>query len=228
METSSLCMIPARGGSKRVKRKNVRDLNGQPLISYTIQAANESGLFDEVIVSTEDEEIAAVAEEYGASVPFERPEELASDTAQVVDVTDHTLEYYDEQGREFDQLAVLLATAPLRTATDLENAYRKFEAAPEAEFLMSVTEYRYSPFEALHEEDGYLKNYWNEFSGRRSQERPDLVVDTGAAYIMDVDAYKRERTFYGPKLVGYHIPPERSVDVDEPFDLKLAEFLLQQ
>lgn len=221
-------MIPARGGSKRVERKNVRDLDGQPLVSYTIQAAIESNLFDEIIVSTEDKEIAAVAEEYGATVPFQRPEELASDTAQVVNVTDHTLNYYEQQGREFDHLSVLLPTTPLRTATDLQNAYEKFESASEAEFLMCVTEYQYSPFEALHEDDGYLKNYWDEFDGRRSQDRPDLVVDTGAAYVMDVDAYKRERTFYGSKLVGYHMPPERSVDIDEPSDLKLAEFIMSQ
>jgi pseudaminic acid cytidylyltransferase len=221
-------MIPARGGSKRVKRKNVRDLNGEPLISYTIKAANESDIFDEVIVSTEDSEIAEIAEDYGANIPFRRPSKLASDTAQVVDVVDHTLSYYEEQGIEFDHLAVLLATTPLRTAADLRNAYQRFESASEAEFLMSVTDYQYSPYEALYENGGFLENYWEEFSGRRSQERPDLYVDTGAAYIMNIDAYKRERTLYGSNLVGYHMPPERSVDIDEPFDLKLAEFLIQQ
>ncbi len=221
-------MIPARGGSKRVKRKNVKEINGQPLISYTIQAAIESNLFDEIIVSTEDEEIAAVAEEYGAKVPFKRPKELATDTAQVVDVTDHTLNYYEMKNDSFDQLAVLLPTTPLRTATDLKNAYDKFSSESKAEFLMCVTNYQYPPFEALYDDDGYLKNYWDEFEGRRSQDRPDLVVDTGAAYIMDVEAYKRERTFYGSNLVGYHMPPERSVDIDEPFDLKLAEFIMSQ
>jgi CMP-N-acetylneuraminic acid synthetase len=223
-------MIPARGGSKRLERKNVSDISGKPLIAYTIEAAVESDIFDRVIVSTEDDEIASVADEHGADIPFTRPMELASDTAQVVDVTDHTLNFFDEQGVEFDRLAVLLPTTPLRTADDLVNAYERFDSHPDAEFLMCVTDYQFSPFEALHEvDDGMLEKYWDhEYLEMRSQERPDLVVDNGSAYIMDVEAYERERTFYGSSLIGYYMPPERSIDVDEKFDLDLAEFLLQR
>lgn len=229
MNDEVFCLIPARGGSKRLERKNVQDLNGKPLIAHTIEVALSSGVFDRVIVSTEDDEIARIAEEYGADVPFTRPAELASDTTQVVDVTDHALEFVAEEDESYDHLAVLLPTTPLRTAEDLRSAYERFTSTPEAEFLMCVTDYQYSPFEALHEQDGLLEHYWDhEFEERRSQERPDVVVDNGAAYIMDVGAYERERTFYGSTLIGYHMPPERSVDIDEQFDMDLAEFLLQR
>jgi pseudaminic acid cytidylyltransferase len=230
MESRSLCVIPARGGSKRLERKNVKPLAGKPMIAYTIEAALDSGVFDRVIVSTEDGEIAAVSEEHGATVPFERPAELASDTAQVVDVVDHALEHYDEQGEEFTELGVLLPTSPLRTAADLRGAADRFRDSEEAEFLMCVTEYQFSPFEALVERDGWLEEFWDDasFYETRSQDRPDLVVDNGAAYLMDVDAYRRERIFYGEKLIPYYMPPERSVDIDERFDFEFAEFLLER
>lgn len=225
----SLCLVPARGGSKRLKRKNVRDLGGKPLVAHTIEAALASEVFDRVVVSTEDDEIAAVAEEYGAEVPFTRPAELATDTAQVTDVTDHAIEYFTDRGETFEYLAVLLPTTPLRTAGDLRSAAETFLEHPDAKFLMCVTDYSYSPFEALEWSGDFLEPFWDgEYYERRSQDRPDLVVDNGAAYLVDVEAYERERTFYGSSLVGYHMPPERSIDVDERFDLELAEFLLQR
>jgi pseudaminic acid cytidylyltransferase len=223
-------MIPARGGSKRLPRKNIRNLAGKPVIAYTIEAALESDVFTKVVVSTDDDEIASIAESYGAEVPFTRPEKLASDTAQVVDVTDHVLDFFSEQSEEFDFLAVLLPTTPLRTAEDIKNAYNRFDSNPNADFLMCVTDYQYSPFEALYEkQDGRLDHYWNhEYMGMRSQERPDLVVDNGGAYIMNIEAYERQRTFYGSTLIGYYMPPKRSIDIDEQFDLELAEFFLQR
>ena len=223
----TLCMIPARGGSKRLKRKNVRELCGKLLLAYSIEAAVESDVFDTVIVSIEDEEIATVAEEYGATVPFTRPANLATDSAQVVDVIDHTLQYYDQQ---FSELGVLFPTSALGTASDVSQAYEKFTSHETAAFLMSVTDYQYSPVQALSKQDGYLKPFWDnqDVVESRSQDQPDLVVSNGAIYFMSVEAYKEQRTFYGDSLIGYHMPPERSVDIDEEFDLEFAEFLLER
>ena len=225
----SLCLVPARGGSKRLERKNVLPFQGKPLIAHTITAALDADVFDRVCVSTEDEEIAAVSEEYGAEVPFERPAELATDTAQVVDVCEHALDYFEEQGSDVDVLAVLLPTTPLRGADDLRGAGETFKDADDAEFLMCTTDYVFSPFEALEERDGSLHRFWEEasFYADQSQDRPDLVVDNGAAYIVDVDAFRRERTFYGSTLTGYHMPLQRSIDVDTHADFELAECLYE-
>jgi len=227
---STLCVVPARGGSKRLKRKNVRELAGKPLLAYTVEAALQSSVFSDVIVSTEDDEIAAIAEDYGATVPFTRPAELASDTAQVVDVLNHVIEYYDERGDTYPELGVLFPTAPLRTAEDIQRAYEKFSAHDDAKFLMSVTDYHHTPVQALAEKDGYLTPFWEdqEVLASRSQDQPDLVISNGALYFMATDAYRKQRTFYGEPLIGYQMPRERSVDIDVEFDLRLAEFLLQQ
>jgi CMP-N-acetylneuraminic acid synthetase len=211
-------------------RKNVRDLCGKPLIAYTIEAALDSEVFDQTIVSTEDEEIARVASDYGATVPFTRPQELATDTAQVVDVLDHVLEFYDERDESFAEMGVVFPTAPLRTAADIDQAYQRFRGDDEADFLMSVTEYQHSPVQALTVEDGYLESYWDngEVLERRSQDQPDLLVSNGAIYFLRTAAYREQRTFYGDPLIGYRMPPERSVDIDEEFDLKFAQFLLER
>lgn len=224
------CLIPARGGSKRLKRKNIRELAGKPLIAYSVEAAIKSNVFDQVIVSTDDNEIARVAKEYGAEVPFTRPDKVATDTAQVVDVVDHLLEYYEKHDVSVSELGVLFPTAPLRTAADVTQAYQKFKAEDDASFLMSVTDYHYSPVQALTAENGRLKPYLAESDivEDRSQGQPDLVVSNGAIYLFDVEAYKDQRTFYGDPLIGYHMPQKRSVDIDEQFDLELAEFIINQ
>jgi pseudaminic acid cytidylyltransferase len=225
----TLCVIPARGGSKRLERKNVRELDGKPLLAYSIEAARNSDVFDKTIVSTEDDEIASVAKNHGATVPFTRPEELATDTAQVVDVLDHVLKQYEARDEEITELGVLFPTAPLRTAKDVRNAYEKF-TAHDASFLMSVTDYTYSPVQALAEENGFLTPYWDnmEAVNSRSQDQADLVVSNGAIYFIEVNAYKEQRTFYGDSLIGYRMPRKRSVDIDEQFDFEFAEFLLQR
>ena len=115
MKKEFLCIIPAKGGSMRLARKNVADLCGRPLISYTIEAAKKSGLFEEVYVSTEDEEIAEVSRSFGATVPYKRPAELAKDLAGVVDVCLHMIEYLEQKGKSFATLFILLPTSPLRS-----------------------------------------------------------------------------------------------------------------
>jgi len=219
-----LCLVPARGGSQRVPRKNVAPLAGRPLLAWTVDAALGSGLFERVLVSTEDAEIARVAEGCGATV-LERAGALASSTATGVEVCVDALERLQAAGQIFDVLAFLLPTSPLRTAEDLHGAWQRF-VERDADFLMAVTDYAIPPFWALEERDGYLRPFWGHEYLKKSQELPRVCVDNGAVYFARVDAFLRERTFYGDRLVGYWMPRERSVDVDEAVDLALAEFFL--
>jgi pseudaminic acid cytidylyltransferase len=219
-----VCLVPARGGSQRVPRKNVTPLAGRPLLAWTVEAALASGLFQRVVVSTEDEEIARVAERHGAVV-LPRAAALATSTATGVDVCVDAIERLRAGGEAFDVLAFLLPTSPLRTAEDLCGAWERF-VERDADFLMAVTDYAIPPFWALEERDGYLRPYWGHEYLVKSQELPRVSVDNGAVYLARVEAFLRERTFYGERLVGYWMPRERSVDVDEPVDLALAEFFL--
>jgi CMP-N-acetylneuraminic acid synthetase len=219
-----LCLVPARGGSQRVPRKNVAPLAGRPLLAWTLEAALGSGLFQRVMVSTEDADIARVAEQHGASV-LARDAALATSTASGVDVCVDAIEGLRRDGESFDVLAFLLPTSPLRTADDLRGAWQRF-VERDADFLMAVTDYAIPPFWALEERDGYLRPYWGHEYLVKSQELPRVCVDNGAVYLARIDAFLRERTFYGERLVGYWMPRERSVDVDEPVDLALAEFFL--
>jgi CMP-N-acetylneuraminic acid synthetase len=221
-----LCLVPARGGSQRVPRKNIAPLAGRPLLAWTVEAAVGSGLFQRVVVSTEDEEIARVAERHGAAV-LARAAELATSAATGVEVCVDAIERLAAAGEHFDVLAFLLPTAPLRTADDLRGAWRRFVEG-DADFLMGVTDYAIPPFWALEERDGYLRPYWGHEYLVKSQELPRVCVDNGAVYLARIEAFLRERTFYGERLVGYRMPRERSVDIDEPVDLALAAFFLER
>jgi CMP-N-acetylneuraminic acid synthetase len=207
-----------------VPRKNVAPLAGRPLLAWTLDAALGSDLFDRVLVSTEDPDIARVAEQHGADV-VARDAALATSTATGVDVCLDAIARLEGQGERFDVLAFLLPTAPLRTADDLRAAWQRF-VERDADFLMAVTDYAIPPFWALEERDGYLRPYWGHEYLVKSQELPRVCVDNGAVYLARVDALRRERTFYGENLVGYWMPRDRSVDIDEPVDLALAEFFL--
>ena len=221
-----LCMIPARGGSKRLPRKNLTELGGKPLIVHTIEAALECRLFDQVIVSTEDREIAQVAEQNGATVPYLRPAHLATDEARVVHVCIQMLDFFESKDCSYESMCVLLPTSPLRNAEDIRGTYDRLMETG-ADFAMAVTSYLYPPWQALVEEDGRLKPYWDaDIVSKKSQKIPPLWVDSGAVTFVRVDAFRIVRDFYGPNLVGYFIPPERAIDVDNAFQLHLARLLL--
>ncbi|MEM1165586.1 MAG: acylneuraminate cytidylyltransferase family protein [Planctomycetota bacterium] len=226
-----LCIIPARGGSKRLPRKNIAPLGGRPMLAWTIDAAIDSEVFDEVHVSSDDDEILDVAATCGARPRFQRPDNLGGDRVGVVDVCLATLDVYErDHGMRFDELGVMLATAPLRTEDDVRSAAARFAERGDAEFLMAVTRYSNSPLTALREEpNGRLVSHWGrEMFTTKRQDTPSLWVDCGAIYLCEVDAFRRERIFYGEKLIGHLMPPERAIDVDEPFDLKIAELLLAE
>lgn len=217
---SAVAIIPARGGSRRLPRKNVALLAGRPLIAYTIDSARETGLFARVIVSTEDAEIAATAAASGAEV-MARDAVLASDTAGVVEVCRDVLGRLAVPPQAF---CCLYATAALRRAEDIRAARRLLEPGV-CDFVMAVTEYPKSPLQALVEtDDGHLRLMWPDLIDLPRDRRPRLWVDNGSTYWCTTAAFLDARTFYGRNLRGYRMPRDRSVDVDAPDDLELLEF----
>ena len=223
----AVCVIPARGGSKRLPRKNIVEFLGRPIIAYSIDAARDSGVFSRIAVSTEDTEIADVARHAGADV-HARASTLASDTARLVDVCLGFLADEDEAGRRWDVLGCLLATAPMRNAEDVRRTRALIEPGA-CDFAMAVTTYPLPPLQALRAgEDGLLTPMWPDLIQLRSQETPQLLVDNGSTYFTTVRAFRAERTFYGSRLRGHVMPRERSIDIDEPCDLELARALAER
>lgn len=222
-----LGLIPAKGGSKRLARKNTLPLAGKPLLGWAVDAALSSGVIDTLVVSTEDEEIAAMARKLGAEVPFLRPAELARDPHGVVDVALHALMTLRESGREFDTLVILLPTCPLRQARDVSAALDLFWER-KASFLMSVSLFDHTPFTALElDAGGILRPWFPEYMGGRPGGLPAAYRCNGAIHVLDVEAFKREKSYYAQPLIPYVMPPERSVDIDTELDLRLAELLLK-
>lgn len=222
-----IALIPARGGSKRLPRKNVLDFQGRPIIAHTISAALESGVFDRVCVSTEDSAIADVAREAGANV-INRPPELATDTARMAAVIDHLLDSEAAEGRHYDVLSCLYATAPLRNADDIRSVVNLVEPG-KCDFAMAVTQYDYPPYQALKlGEDGALTPMWPDIVNMRTQEVGELLVDNGSTYAATIEQLIKVGSFYGPGLRGHVMPRERSVDIDLPVHLEMAKFFAEQ
>jgi CMP-N-acetylneuraminic acid synthetase len=222
-----VCIIPARGGSKRLPRKNIVEFLGRPILAYTIEAAQESGVFARVIVSTEDPEIAEEARRGGAEI-HKRSDALATDTARLVDVCLGFLGDEEAANRRWDFFGCLLATAPMRNADDVRRTFALLEPGA-CEFAMAVTTYPLPPLQALRaNEHGFLRPMWPDMINLRSQEAPQLLVDNGSTYFATVLGFRAERTFYGSTLRGHVMPRERSIDIDEPWDLELARALARR
>lgn len=224
--TGPVCLIPAKERSRRLPGKNVAVLRGKPLLAYTVEAAVDSGVFSRVLVSTDSPQVAEVARRFGAEVPGLRAAELAADSAGVVDVCVDLLERLARGGDPCETLAVLLPTTPLRTAEHIRGAWEQFSVS-RADFLMAVTTYAIPPHWALTERNGYLEALFDREYLVTTKGLPPAWVDNGAIYLVRVPAFLEQRTFYGRPLVGYRMPRLRSVDVNEPFDLALAECILE-
>lgn len=224
---SVLAVIPARGGSKGIKDKNIIDLCGKPLIAYSVIAGRESAYIDSVVVTTDSDRIAKAALEYGAEVPFKRPDELASDTARSLDVILHAVRWLKERGRIYDIVVLLQPTQPLRTAADIDGALEKYMSEGMRP-LISVTEAEESPvLMRTVNENGLLEKVLDmDCSLRRQDMRAYYIID-GSIYI-NAAAELDEDTNFGDNPVPYFMPRERSVDIDEYKDLeKAAEYLLK-
>jgi CMP-N-acetylneuraminic acid synthetase len=221
-----VCIIPARGGSKRLPRKNITPLAGKTLLAYAVEAALESNIFDRVCVSSEDDEILEAAQQYGASV-HRRPPELATDTAQVRHVCLHLLKEFRENGSKYDQFAILLTTNPFRTAEDVRAAYKIFQRE-DANYVMSLVPYTHPPQRAVWAPNGYVKPYFGLEYMKQTQLLDETYRHDGAVVFGKSDVFLEEKEFYGSKVVPYFIPPERSIDIDTELDLARAEFLLSR
>jgi CMP-N-acetylneuraminic acid synthetase len=224
MNVSRVALIPARGGSKRLPRKNVLDFSGRPIIAFTIMAAIDSKRFERVVVSTEDNEIADVAARFGAEID-QRPSGLAADEARVTDVCIDFLNREENAGRNWAVMACLYATAPMRNAEDIQTTVDLIEPGRCA-FAMAVTRYALTPHQALKMgRDGGLAPMWPDLVERRASELPPLVVDNGSTYAVEVDSFRHYRSFYGPGLRGYAMPRNRSIDIDTREDYEFALWL---
>lgn len=234
METSDriLALIPARGGSKGVPRKNIRAVCGKPLIAYTIEKAQAvSHLFHRIIVSTEDEAIAAVAQQYGAEVPFLRPPELARDETPMVPVVQHAIRFVENQDQvALDWVCLLQPTDPLRTSEDIEEAIRLGQEGT-CDSVISVTQvFAVHPILMKRIEDGYLQFYCiEEKEGTRRQDYdPPAYMRNGAVYLTRRDILMQQHSIWGEKIRPYVMPAERSVGIDSELDLKLVELLIEE
>lgn len=217
-------MIPARGGSKRVPGKNIMDFLGKPMIAWTIEAAKESGLFDKIVVSTDDAAIAEVSKQYGAEVPFLR-DSKADDMSPVSEATIVTLKQLEAAGEVFDDVLQLFAVCPLRNAQDIKEAYR-FYLESERNFALSCFKYTWmNPWWAIQLNENKEGAWINKDALKRSQDLPELVCPTGAVWIANTKALFAEKTFYGEGHVFWEMDWKRAVDIDNYEDIELAKAL---
>jgi N-acylneuraminate cytidylyltransferase len=218
----NICIIPARGGSKRIPRKNIKPFMGKPIMAYSIGAALQSGLFDEVMVSTDDEEFAEVAKEYGALVPFMRSEATANDYASTEDVLIEVLDEYKKQGKEFDNLCCLYSTAPFVTVERLKEAYKKMESE-KVDAVFTVVAYSYPVQRCLHIVDGKISMKWPEYQSARSQDLETIYHDAGQFYFARVPQLRVERDLWMKNSVPLILPETEVQDLDTMTDWQLAE-----
>lgn len=215
----NLCIIPARGGSKRIPRKNVKSFLGKPMLAYSIEAAMATNLFDEVMVSTDDDEIAEVARQYGAKVPFMRSSETANDFATTADVLHEVIDKYRELGREFDNFCCVYATAPMVQSKDIISAYNRLQSS-DFTIVYPVVQFSYPIWRCLDlAEDGSMKRHWPEYENSRSQDLPKEYHDTGTFYW-----HKTKKWLAGNiKVGGIEVHETTVQDIDTETDWKIAE-----
>lgn len=219
---SKLAIITARGGSKRIPRKNIKEFCGKPILAYSIEAAIKSGLFDEVMVSTDDEEIAEIAVKCGAKVPFYRSEKTANDFATTNDVLLEVLEEYEKRGQQFDMACCLYPTAPFVTAKKIQKAFEMLENS-DADTLIPVVAFSYPPQRAMIVKDGRLVFEYPQYMDSRSQDLVPHYHDIGQFYCFRVEAYKKNRKLMLGNILPFEISEMEVQDIDNLTDWEIAE-----
>lgn len=224
----NIAIIPARSGSKGVKDKNIRDLNGKPLMAYTIEAAIDSKEFDEVMVSTDSERYAEIAKKYGANVPFLRNDITSTDSASSWDVVEEVLSGYKKRDREFDAFCLLQPTSPLRDADDIVSAFKLYKNR--ASFaVVSVCEAEHSPLWCGHlPETHEFIDFVNPALLRQRQAGRRFYRINGAIYIVNCNRFKIEKNLYQTGSFAYIMDQKSSVDIDTDIDFRMAEVLLSE
>lgn len=222
-----IAVIPARGGSNRIPRKNIKPFCGKPMIAWSIEAARECGLFDRIIVSTDDAEIAEVAKQWGAEAPFVRPPELSNDFAGTTEVIAHATQWALNDGLKPDAVCCIYATAPLIQAEDLKKGLSALESG-NWDYAFSVTEFSAPIFRAFKRTaDGGIEMFFPEHFATRSQDLPSAFYDAGQFYWGRPEAWINGKKIFSQASASVVIPRSRSQDIDTPEDWEFAELLFQ-
>lgn len=219
---SSLCIITARGGSKRIPRKNIKEFCGKPIIAYSIEAALESCIFDKVMVSTDDEEIATLSKRYGAEVPFLRSEKTANDYANTDDVVREVVSELAKRGEVFDEICCLYPTAPFVTAQKLRESHQCMTDAG-ARSLSPVVSFDFPPQRAFKVAGGVLRPVDEVAFGMRSQDLERLYHDCGQFYWCDTDSFLEQGSLLLDDTLPFEVPATEVQDIDTEEDWELAE-----
>jgi N-acylneuraminate cytidylyltransferase len=218
----AVAIITARGGSKRIPRKNIKDFCGQPIMAYSIQAALSTGIFDRVMVSTDDEEIGETAKRYGAEVPFYRSGETAGDFATTNDVLMEVLEEYEKRGESFEMACCIYPTAPFVTGEKLRTAMEYLEAS-DADTLIPCTAFSYPPQRAMVIREERLSFLYPEYLDSRSQDLEKHYHDAGQFYCFRVEAFRKNKRLMVGNILPFVIPETELQDIDTETDWVIAE-----
>lgn len=222
-----IAVIPARGGSKRIPRKNIRPFCGKPIIAYSISAAQQSGLFDQIVVSTDDEEIASVAREYGATAPFLRPKEIADDFTGTNAVVKHAITWFKAQSNDVTHACCLYATAPMVRAEDIAAGYDALSRS-DAAFAFSVTSYAFPIQRALRiTPEGRVDAIYPEHRMTRSQDLEHAYHDAGQFYWGTARAFLEDMPLFAPHSIGVVLPRHLVQDIDTLEDWNQAELMFE-
>lgn len=222
-----VAIIPARGGSKRIPRKNIKSFCGQPMLAYPIQAARKSGCFNRIIVSTDDDEIASIARQYGAEVPATRPAELADDHTGTSAVIRYELAQLLQQGPAISHCCCLYATTPLLTATLLQQAWQQLSNAPELNYVFSAARFSFPVQRALITTERGVAPFDPASIGKRSQDLLPTFHDAGQFYWGRTDAWLGNKPVFGDNSKMLVLPDHLVQDIDTPDDWRRAELLYQ-
>ncbi len=218
-----VALIPARGGSKRIPRKNIADLNGKPLLAYPVTTCVTSELFSDVIVSTEDPEIAAVAQSYGASWD-KRPEDLCGDLVPAIRVCHELLQ---RRFSENDRPEIFCMVYPIAVFLEPQDLHRSAEKMAHGDAVLGVSPYLIHPYKALVEVDGHLQALWPQLNAKQSQTFPEAYASNGTFCWVRTAVFMERPSFYPLKLCGHVIPNDRAVDIDTPEDLERARRIMR-
>lgn len=217
-----VAIITARGGSKRIPRKNIKNFLGQPIIKYSIDAALKAGCFDEVMVSTDDQEIADLSSSYGANIPFLRSPTTADDHSTTADVLLEVLNDYKKAGKEFMYCCCIYPTAPFVTADKLKIAYEKLSASS-AESVVPIVRFGFPIFRSFNIQNGRIKMNWPEYLNSRSQDLPPAFHDCGQFYFLKTGLFLQNKKLFTDYTIPYEMPESEVQDIDNEEDWKIAE-----
>ena len=219
----NICVIPARGGSKRIPRKNIKEFNGKPIIAYSIEAALKSNCFSQVIVSTDDDEISEVAKKYGALVPFVRPDELSNDYAGTIPVIKHAIEWMEDNNNYIENVCCLYATAPFIQSKIISKAYQQLQDS-NSDYCFSVTSFSFPIQRAIKIVQGDKVNmFYPEHFNTRSQDLEEAYHDAGQFYWGKAQAFKDESPLFSEVATPYVLPRYLVQDIDTMEDWIRAE-----